>query len=258
MGAYLSSTRQNSRYINRQGGTSMKIFRTLVILFGLALLLVADLPAAHADEWDKTTKITFKEPVQVPGKVLPAGTYIFKLLDSTSNRHVVQIFNEDHTSLITTVMAIPNERLGPAGKTILAYDERPADQPMALAAWFYPGDNFGQEFVYPKSEAEQLSRLNNREVPSGEDEHPKLQERNTEAASEKPAAAPPIEQPKLEPQNPPAVAANPTPPANTEVAAQHEPQLPHTASSLPLIGLVGLTLLGMAVVLRMALRRNQR
>jgi hypothetical protein len=232
----------------------MKIFRTLVALFGLAPLLVAYLPLAHADEWDKTTKITFKEPVQVPGKVLPAGTYIFKLLDSTSNRHVVQIFNEDHTSLITTVMAIPNERLEPAGKTILTYDERPADQPMALAAWFYPGDNFGQEFVYPKSEAEQLSRLNKREVPSGDEGYPKLQERSTEAASEKPAATPPPEQPKPEPQTPPAAATNPAPPASTEVAAQHEPQLPHTASFLPLFGLAGFALLGMAVVLRMALR----
>jgi len=236
----------------------MKIFRTLVVLvFGLGPF-VGYLPLAHADEWDKTTKITFKEPVQVPGKVLPAGTYIFKLLDSTSNRHIVQIFNEDHTSLITTVMAIPNERLEPAGKTILTYDERPADQPMALDAWFYPGDNFGQEFVYPKSEAEQLSRLNNREVPSsGSDEgYPKLQERNTETASQKPAPTPSAEQPKPEPQNPPTTAANPTPPANTEVAIQHVSQLPHTASFFPLLGLVGFTLLAMAVVLRIVLRTS--
>ena len=136
----------------------MKIFRTLTALLGLALLLGAFSPLANADEWDKTTKMKFNEPVQVPGKVLPAGTYIFKLLDSSSNRHVVQIFNEDHTQLITTVLAVPNQRLEPAGKTVLTYQERPADQPMALAAWFYPGDNFGQQFVYPKSEAEQLSR----------------------------------------------------------------------------------------------------
>ena len=233
----------------------MKIFRTLVfVMFGL--LFVGYLPLAHADEWDKTTKVTFKEPVQVPGKVLLAGTYVFKLLENSSNRHVVQIFNEDHTSLITTVLAIPNQRLEPAGKTILTYDERPADQPMALAAWFYPGDNFGQEFVYPKAEAEQLSRLNKREVPSSEsnEAYPKLQDRNTETASQKPAATPVPEQPKPQPKTPPAVAANPTPPANTEVAVQHEPHLPHTASFLPLLGLVGFTLLGMAVVLRMALR----
>lgn len=234
----------------------MKILGTLA-LFLLALALFAGhLPLAHADQWDKTTKITFQEAVQVPGKVLPAGTYVFKLLESGSNRHIVQIFNEDHTSLITTVLAIPNQRLEPAGKTILTYDERPADQPMALAAWFYPGDNFGQEFVYPKSEAEQLSRLNKREVPSmgSDEESPKLQERNTETASQKPADAAPQEQPKPEPQTPPATAANPTPPANTEVAARQEPQLPHTASLIPLLGVAGFSLLGIALVLRMALR----
>ena len=131
---------------------------------------------------DKATKVTFNEPVQVPGKVLPAGTYVFRLQDSTSNRHIVQIFNEDHTSLITTVLAIPNYRLQPTGKTVLTYDERPADQPMALAAWFYPGDSSGQEFAYPKSEAEQLSRRNKREVPStgSEEAYPAdLQQRST-------------------------------------------------------------------------------
>jgi len=135
---------------------------------------------------DKATKVTFNEPVQVPGKVLPAGTYVFRLQDSTSNRHIVQIFNEDHTSLITTVLAIPNYRLQPTGKTVLTYDERPADQPMALAAWFYPGDSSGQEFAYPKSEAEQLSRRNKREVPStgSEEAYPAdLQQRSTQTAS---------------------------------------------------------------------------
>jgi hypothetical protein len=225
----------------------MKKLRMLTLLFGLAVLLAAYFPLAHADEWDKTTKITFSEPVQVPGKVLPAGTYIFKLLDSQSNRHIVQIFNEDRTQLITTVMAIPNVRLEPAGKTILRYDERPADQPIALAAWFYPGDNFGQEFVYPKQEAEQLSRLNKREVPSLESR----EEKNETAEAAKP-----------EPANPPAEAKQETPPPatpsaaptreNTQVATRQE--LPHTASLLPLIGFIGISLLGVAALLRMMLR----
>ncbi len=113
----------------------MRKFRKLTTLLGLMLVFAAYFPSARADEWDKTTKVTFKEPVQVAGKVLQPGTYIFKLLDSSSNQHVVQIFNEDHSQLITTVLAIPNERLEPAGKTILTYDERPADQPMALAVF---------------------------------------------------------------------------------------------------------------------------
>src|SRR2546423_10296448 len=233
----------------------MKKLRVLTLLFGLAGLLAAYFPLAHADDWDKTTKITFSEPVQVPGKVLAPGPYVFKLLNSASNRHVVQIFNEDHTQLITTVMAIPNQRLEPAGKTILQYDERPSDQPIALAAWFYPGDNFGQEFVYPKAEAEQLSRLNKREVPSLE---------SREEKNETAAAQPSPEPAKPEPANPPAEAKQETPPpptpapsaapkpANTQVAARHE--LPHTASLLPLIGFIGIGLLGIAALLRMTLR----
>lgn len=235
----------------------MKILRMFTVLFGLALLVAVNFPLAHADEWDKTTKITFGEPVQVPGAVLPAGTYVFKLLESASNRHIVQIFNEDHTSLITTIQAIPNQRLKPAGKTILTYDERPADQPMALAAWFYPGDTFGQEFVYPKAEAEQLSRLNNRKVPSMESEEGQSQtaaeQPNPEPAKPEPAN-PPAEA-KQEPPPSPSPAAAPTPaPENTQVAARHKAELPHTASFLPLLGLAGVSLLGLALVLRIAVR----
>jgi hypothetical protein len=223
----------------------MKMFRILTVLFGLALLPATYFPLAHADEWDKTTKITFSEPVQVPGKVLPAGTYTFKLLNSDSDRHIVQIFNEDHTQLITTILAIPNMRLEPAGKTILKFDERPTGQPIALAAWFYPGDNFGQEFVYPKAEAEQLSRLNKREVPSLKSR----EEKNETAAGEptpKPASAPAAANQTPSPSPAPSA-------ANTQVA-QNDAQLPHTASLLPLIGLIGVSLLGVAVVLRLALR----
>jgi hypothetical protein len=225
----------------------MKTFRILTVMFGLALLLATYFPLAHADEWDKATKITFNEPVQVPGKVLPAGTYVFKLLDSSSDRHIVQIFNEDQTALITTILAIPNERLEPAGKTILTYDERPADQPMALAAWFYPGNTIGQEFVYPKSEAKWLSGMNKRPVPSMESE---------EAQNQTPAGEPtpkPASSPAAANQTPSPAPSPAASPANTQVA-QNEAQLPHTASLLPLFALVGGTLLGVAVVLRLALR----
>lgn len=221
----------------------MKISRMFTVLFGLALLLAAYFPLAHADEWDKTTKITFSGPVQVPGKVLAPGTYVFKLLDSQSNRHIVQIFNKDHTQLITTILAIPNERLEPAGKTILHYDERPTGQPIALAAWFYPGDTFGQEFVYPKAEAEQLSRLNKREVPSLES-----REEKTETAVAEPKPEPPAEAKQETPAAPNAAAK----PENTQVATRTE--LPHTASLLPLIGFIGISLLGVAALLRLTLR----
>src|SRR5437660_1407228 len=104
---------------------------------------------------------------------------------------------------------------------------------MALAAWFYPGDNSGQEFVYPKTEAEQLSRLNKREVPStgSEEAYPNLQERSNETASQNTNPAnetqTPAPQPNPEPTNPPA-ASNATTPANTPIAPEREAQLPRT------------------------------
>ena len=115
-------------------------------------------PAARADEWDKLTVLTFNEPVEIPGKVLPAGTYVFKLFDSQSDRSIVQIFTEDQKHLVATIMAIPDYREEPASKTVVTFDERPSGSPEALHSWFYPGDNYGVEFVYKKSERQYVAR----------------------------------------------------------------------------------------------------
>jgi hypothetical protein len=109
-------------------------------------------PVAKADEWDKQTVLTFNEQVEVPGKVLPAGTYVFRLAGSQSDRNVVQVFTEDRKQLVATIMAIPAYRIEPTGKTVVTFDERPSGSPEALHKWFYPGDTYGFQFVYPKSE----------------------------------------------------------------------------------------------------------
>ena len=121
-------------------------------------------PQVQGDEWDKKTTATFSAPVEVPGRVLPAGTYVFKLLDSPSNRHIVQIYNKDETKLVAEILAVPDERLEPKGKTVISFEERPGNSPEALRAWFYPGDNFGQEFVYPHSKAKELAKRSGQHV----------------------------------------------------------------------------------------------
>jgi len=131
----------------------------------LALASTVLVPAAMADQWNKKTYITVNEAIQVPGKVLQPGRYVMRLLESQSNRHIVQIFNEREDQLQTTVLAIPNYRLQPTGKTEFQWWETPAGQPRALRAWFYPGDNFGQEFAYPKSEAMSIAASTNTQVP---------------------------------------------------------------------------------------------
>ena len=105
-------------------------------------------PKVRADESDKKTIVTVNEPIQVPGKVLPAGTYVFRLLDS-NNRTLVAIYDADEMHLITTVQGISDVRTETPDKAILQLEERPSGQPQALKAWFYPGDNTGVEFVYP-------------------------------------------------------------------------------------------------------------
>jgi hypothetical protein len=122
-----------------------KMFTGMICLMLLGTVFV---PKSRADESDKKTIVTVKQPIQVPGKVLPAGTYVFKLLDS-NELTLVAIFNADETHLITTVQGISDSRMQTPDKTILQFEERPSGQPEALKAWFYPGDNSGIEFVYP-------------------------------------------------------------------------------------------------------------
>src|SRR5260370_5552729 len=144
----------------------MKKVKASLCLLAVPMSSATVRSSARADTWDKKTVVTFNQAVEVPGKVLPAGTYTFRLLDSPSDRHIVQIFNADGTHIIATILAINNYRLAPTGDTVMKFSERPGDSPEALRAWFYPGDNFGQEFVYPKVRAIQLAQTTKVIVPA--------------------------------------------------------------------------------------------
>jgi hypothetical protein len=214
------------------------------------LVFVSLLPTfARADQWDKKTLITFSQPVEIPGRVLPAGTYVFKLLDSASNRHVVQIFNQDQTQIITTILAIPNYRLNPTGETVVNFAERPTRAPQALKAWFYPGDNFGQEFAYPKSRALELARTEHEPVPAltAEPTPETLQSVPLIAVTPEQKEAP-VEEAI---QTTPAPLQRPAP-----MVAQAE--LPRTASSIPLVALLGLSLIVVAFGMKFSLRFAKR
>ncbi len=213
--------------------------RFVLAMASIGLLGVAFAPSGRADEWNKKTTLTVSESFQVPNKVLPAGTYVIKLLDSPSDRHIVQIFNADETQLQTTILAIPNYRLQPTGKTVVTFWETPPGQPKALRAWFYPGDNFGQEFAYPKSAAVQIAAVSHETVPT------------TEAIQ--PAELPKAEITQTQPEPQEVAQATPPPaPATQEPAVAPAPaqELPKTASPYPLIGLAGLLSLGLFALLR--------
>jgi hypothetical protein len=137
-------------------------FKAIAMTFCLCLVVVTALSSAKADDWNNKTTMTFSEPVEVPGvgaQTLPAGTYVFKIADSLSDRHIVQIFNVAEDHVYTTILAIPNYRLKATGKTVVTFRERGEGQPEAIHAWFYPGKNWGEEFVYPKTRAIELAKI---------------------------------------------------------------------------------------------------
>jgi hypothetical protein len=146
---------------------TIKALRTALLCFCVSILMAAFIFPANADESNKLTIFTFNQPVEIPGgKVLPAGTYAFRLLDSPGDRNIVQIFDKDQMRLYATVMAIPDYRPNPSDKPIITFAETKAGGPVAIKEWFYPGDQYGQEFVYPKNRAVEIAQQANQPVPS--------------------------------------------------------------------------------------------
>ena len=115
-----------------------------------AISLAASLSVVRADTWDKKTTVSFSQPVEVPGAILEPGRYVMKLVDSQSDRHVVQFTNERQNHVFATTIAVPAYRTQVTGRTVITFYEAAAGQPEPIRNWYYPGDNFGQEFVYPK------------------------------------------------------------------------------------------------------------
>ena len=216
-------------------------FRVVVMMFWLCLVVLTVLPSAKADDWDRKTTVTFSAPVEVPGvgaQTLPAGTYVFKIADSQGDRHIVQIFNQTEDHVFTTILAIPNYRLKATDKTVMTFRERAEGQPEAIHAWFYPGHNWGEEFVYPKTRALELAKIVNEPVLATPIELP--------APIETLKTAPVI---AVKPTGEEVAVSEVVQPPPTEVAAAETPAaapatVPQTASHLPLVGLIGLLSIG--------------
>jgi hypothetical protein len=154
----------------------MMLRKISTALAGIALFALAT-ATAPASTYNKKTYLTVDKTIEVPGAVLAPGKYVMRLVDSDSNRHIVQFLNEAEDKVLSTVIAIPNTRLRPTGETEFAWYETPAGQPAAMRAWFYPGDNFGQEFAYPKDRATALTQSTHSQVASLTDDDTALLEK---------------------------------------------------------------------------------
>jgi hypothetical protein len=216
---------------------------------------------AKGDAWDKKTILTVNQTIQVRDTVLEPGQYVLKLYNSNSERHVVQIFNADQSHLIDTVMAIPTQRMEPTGDSQFAFWETPAGNVRALRAWYYPGDNIGQEFPYPKHLIEVASAAlapvptpvmtqPEQTEPTAQPEPTPQPEATTRDQDVKDQAT--ENQPVAENTAPPAPELTPAPMASEpEPSPQPAQELPKTASPYPLLGISGGILLGIYGLLRL-------
>jgi hypothetical protein len=130
-------------------------------------------------------------------------------------------------------------------ETAIKFHERPGDAPDALRAWFYPGDSSGQEFVYPKNRAIQLAQASHEIVPA-----------ETVEPTESTLMTVPLVAITPDKKEEPVTEA-------IQVLPLHHPdnlipapataakELPRTASSIPLLGLLGLASIGLAFGLKL-------
>ena len=131
--------------------------RKAFVILGLVIASVVILPVAHADEWDQASELTFNQSVQIPGRVLPAGTYWFVLADSIGNRNIIQVFDSDRSKLYATIPTIDADRQVPTDHTAITFAEQELMPTNAIVTWFYPGFNIGHQFVYSRSEQQKLA-----------------------------------------------------------------------------------------------------
>jgi hypothetical protein len=235
-----------------------------LLIAGLCLAMISVVvPNANAQRLDRGTKITINQPFDIPGVVaLPAGTYVIRLMDVAGTRTVVQILNADETKSYGIVLGIPDFKLKTPEKTELSFYEAQPGTPLPLRAWFYPGYNYGVEFVYPKKKAVEIAKISGEHVIA-----------TTAPETTKPPTVAELEKEPLvaiEPSGKEAEVAavhpEPVPPAVTEaqpaptepvLTAQAEaPKLPKTATPFPLIGLTGILAAGAAGLLRIVRKRN--
>jgi len=227
----------------------MQRVRLLTLLF----MCFAVTQVLTAQTSSRKMRVKFSAPVEIPAPntdasvmTLPAGTYIFKLLRSSSDRNIVQVLNEREDKVYSTILAVPDYRLNASSKTVMYFSERGAGAPSAIKSWFYPGDNSGSRFVYPKARAQAIAAAENVPIPSFSEAKPITAE----------STAVPVQVQTPAKQEVPYVAANLQ---QTDVAdkagtdgepVQAATNLPKTASPIYAYAVAGLLLLGLAFVLR--------
>ena len=125
----------------------------IALFLGMSAMLAGK---ARADESNQAVEVKFSQSIQIPGQVLPAGTYWFVLAD-TVDRQTVQILSEDRSKSFGFLQTINRQRPEVSGGVTFTIAERGISEPATVIAWFYPGRTTGHEFVYPRAVEKELA-----------------------------------------------------------------------------------------------------
>jgi len=218
----------------------MKLLKPVFVLAVAGLFLVAASSVRGDVAW--RTPLTLSEQTEIPGKLLPPGDYLVKVLDTQETRMVVQFASPDETKVFATVIAVPNYRVKVSEEGQFTYFQRSPGAPQALKTWVYPGNNFGIEFVYPREKAMIIAKTSREEVYSAPSAKPEVTEQVV-------AISPELkEEPVRQTAPPPAPVVAEKAPA--PAPAPPPATLPQTAGNSGLLALAGFALLGVAATLR--------
>lgn len=126
----------------------MNAYRKVTLALLPAALLAVLTPSAQAQLLDQRVRVTFSGPVEIPGNVLPAGTYVFEALQPGQ---LTRIFSADETHVYGTLFTVPEERREPVEKATIVLEENVKGAPEKVEGWFYPGNSTGNKFIYKKA-----------------------------------------------------------------------------------------------------------
>jgi hypothetical protein len=126
-----------------------------VAVVALVLFITASASAQLSDE---RVYFTFSGPVELPGVALAPGKYMFRLVDSTATRNVMQVTSADGRQPYGIFFTIPAERLTPAPEPEVRFMEAPAGALLPIKTWWNVGEITGHEFIYPKEQARRLAK----------------------------------------------------------------------------------------------------
>lgn len=156
--------------------------RMAVVVAGLTA--AAAPAAAQMLDTNERTKITIDKPVEIPGSTLQPGAYWFELIDSKVSRQAVSVQSEDESKTIATLIAVPVFRQlnDTKGDTQVTLSPTTGNSAAALESWFFPGKQYGHQFVYPKAQARKIAERSKRTILVDDDG--KIMRLNPEGTSE--------------------------------------------------------------------------